>query len=589
MLANAVPDFVTAPGRTIALGNWARLVSAGVQAPTIDLLALDTNAYTASDGTATGTLQGSIGSIGFTSGYGAARYIDISFTWNAADGAYENPLLGALDTLQFASPDDALDLVDFSLYAAPALPASTLAPYDTVIGQSGAYLGSTTLLSASGVVAPSWPFTTQSGIAAAAMSFIGSIANNAGCWVLASEIAALAGAPLPVTGSLGGIPGQASGEWFVAYDGPVQKNTNWIALLATGDVVSFVNPDGSGHITTVVSGSGANANVVDNASVMLGSIVLNSANDGSAADVRVFGPHPITGELNGVDPASVVIYRLDAPVVTPVQAMSAVDAGAAVPLASLFSASDPAGNAVTEYQIYDTNGATNFDVAGQVMSADLPWQPIEVGTLQNVSLLTSAGSFDDTIGIRAGNGSFWGDWTSISLAPAVDFTDQSTGATGQAVLSPIAAGGPSYLQWQYNVSSGDTMDLTCTVPNAFICGGSGGGSITVISGENVIWGGSGASFITSGSGDDTIFASLGGPGIADTIANFHAGDMLTIWGYQAGNDRTVIDSWQNGATLRLTDNAGDALGAINFVGLSPAQLAQMASYTGSSYLLMIHQ
>ncbi|MEJ0049399.1 MAG: hypothetical protein WDN04_27335 [Rhodospirillales bacterium] len=61
---------------------------------------------------------------------------------------------------------------------------------------------------------------TPFGIAAVAAQFVGQAWNNQGCWVLASTIAAEAGAGLPVQSTAVGVAGRANGEWAVIYNGP---------------------------------------------------------------------------------------------------------------------------------------------------------------------------------------------------------------------------------------------------------------------------------------------------------------------------------------------------------------------------------
>jgi len=98
---------------------------------------------------------------------------------------------------------------------------------------------------------------TPASIAAAAQSYVGDVWNMNGCWVLASDIAAKAGTSLPATSPLVGITGISNGEWIVAYDGTLTPNANWANSVTTGEMVSFITASGTGHITTVVSGSGA--------------------------------------------------------------------------------------------------------------------------------------------------------------------------------------------------------------------------------------------------------------------------------------------------------------------------------------------
>ncbi len=178
------------------------------------------------------------------------------------------------------------------------------------------YLGSATVVTQpkfSGAVPAQ---ATPDSIAAVAQGFVGQAWNMDGCWVLASAIAADAGTSLPVQSTAIGLPGQANGEWIVAFNGPDGQSGNWQSQVKEGEVVVIGTAGGGGHITTCVSGSGASAMLVDNATYVNGSgKVTNLANDGSSSDIVVAAPHLASQEWAGVAASSVVIYELDTPIV----------------------------------------------------------------------------------------------------------------------------------------------------------------------------------------------------------------------------------------------------------------------------------
>ena len=168
-----------------------------------------------------------------------------------------------------------------------------------------------------------------------------------GCWVLTSAIAAEAGASLPVQTTAIGIPGQANGEWIVAFNGPAGETGNWQSIVHAGEMVVFGTLGGGGHITTCVSGSGSSAMLVDNITyVNARGKITNPANDGSSADVIVATPHAASQEwASAQGPRLVVIYELDTPVVTTKVASLSLACMASQSLASLFTASDPINRA----------------------------------------------------------------------------------------------------------------------------------------------------------------------------------------------------------------------------------------------------
>jgi len=238
-----------------------------------------------------------------------------------------------------------------------------------------------------------------------------------GCWVLASTIAAEAGAALPVQSTALEIAGKPSGEWIVAYNGPVSSNSNWQSLVHTGDIVAFVPAGGGGHITTCVSGSGSTAELIDNITYEnYNGTIENSANDGSSSDIVVEAPHSAAQEFAGANAADVVIYRLDTPVVTAAASASTTTA-APLALSSLLSATDPAGKSITKYQIYDSASGATFTVAGVSETAHSASAAITATTLSSVTLSdTAAGT--DTVDARAYNGTYWGDWQTLTVTVA---------------------------------------------------------------------------------------------------------------------------------------------------------------------------
>src|SRR5271157_1231586 len=142
--------------------------------------------------------------------------------------------------------------------------------------------------------------------AAVADRFVGQAWNMYGCWVLASTIAAEAGASLPVQSTAIGVPGQSNGEWIVAFNGPAGQSGNWQSMVTAGEIVVIGTPGGGGHITTCVSGSGSSAELVDNITYINGSgQIQNPANDGSSSDVLVAAPHLASQEWAGVQASSV--------------------------------------------------------------------------------------------------------------------------------------------------------------------------------------------------------------------------------------------------------------------------------------------
>ena len=367
----------------------------------------------------------------------------IVFTYQASTGQYVNATYGNLSQLKFDTGTNLGDTATISVFGTSnASLATSYASNPLILSQNPTYFtdyGSVAVVT--GSTATAAPATaTPASVVNAALSYVGDAWNDDGCWVLASDISAKAGATLPLTSTAVGIAGVANGEWFVAYDGPVSANGNWINNLTAGEIVSFETTSGGGHITTVVSGKGSSAELVDNITYVNGSgTILDSANDGSVNDIIVQAPHAAMQEFSGVNAATVVVYELDAPVVTNTVASASVCEGASVSLAADFSATNPeAGQAVSQYQVYETNSADPLTLSGVTDKAAV--SVVTACTLTSLaglglSATTTTGS--DTIEVRAYNGSYWGDWTALTVTVVPP--------TPETAVAAIASTGPSLL------------------------------------------------------------------------------------------------------------------------------------------------
>ncbi len=137
-------------------------------------------------------------------------------------------------------------------------------------------------------------------------------------------------------------------------------------------------------------------------------------------------------------------------------------------------------------------------------------------------------------------------WTPVIPTPsaAVYFaiqditTNVTTTAVGDVYTGPVSG-----LQHQYINVSADNLNITSSVPNAFIRSGSGMDAIDVsrANGNNVIDGASGSNFLTGGSGNDTFYMDDRNPTspIFSTIVNFHEGDSATVWGVNATDFKLI--------------------------------------------------
>ncbi|HUN41690.1 MAG TPA: putative Ig domain-containing protein [Acetobacteraceae bacterium] len=411
--------FVDSTATSISLAEMFG-VTAGSSDPTyLVLTMLDRSEYTAGASGATGTLTGNGHTLSLSSLGGDGRGAGIVFTYQASTGLYYNSTYGYLNQLVYNSSSSAGDVTNLSLFGMSNLSeANSFASNPDLMMEVDAsgYIGSATVVTSPGYIATVPAQATPDSIAAAANSLVGDAWNMDGCWVLASTISAEAGASLPVQSTLVGLPGQANGEWIVAFNGPAGQSGNWQSMVTAGEMIVFEPAGGGGHITTCVSGSGSTAMLVDNITY-IGSNgqILNSANDGSSSDVLISAPHLASQEFAGVSASTVVIYELDTPIVTANVTSDSLACNASQSLGGLLSATDPANKAITSWQIYDTASNDDLVLNGTDYSDHSASNALTASSLVAVSLLAGASPTSDTLQVRAYNGSYWGDWTSLGV------------------------------------------------------------------------------------------------------------------------------------------------------------------------------
>ena len=385
-----------------------------------------------------------LGGLGYLSGNGARSantivapdgedFGYVIFQYDAKTGQYYNSSLGYWNDITYVAPtgsDHAETLSVFSFKNGTSFTLSNVTDYgDLSIVTEGAFTN---------------PFPgavngqgTPEEICAIAQSYVGKVWNNEGCALLVQVVAGLAGSSLPIsvfaTSHTDPTPAQPNGEWVVAYDGHIQTNPTYAAVEAIvrpGDVVSLGWTDGSGHDFIVVSGSGADAQVIDNSD-----FGTNSAHDGSSSDIIIQPAHSLDALLQqegSAIPASIEVYRLDTPVITAQASPVSLPAQSHLALAGLITASDPAGKAITAYQLYDSAGS-HFIVGGADETAQSAATALSVDSLAGVALVGGTSSGSDTVEVRAFNGTYWGDWQAVTVAGAPALTaSQAIGGAADA-------------------------------------------------------------------------------------------------------------------------------------------------------------
>ncbi|MBI5923661.1 MAG: DUF4214 domain-containing protein [Betaproteobacteria bacterium] len=474
---------VASPGAQYSFSSLVSM-TAGSLPEYLVVTGMDYDRYTVTSKGDLGTLSGNGNTLSFKA-LGLNYAFGVMFTHT--DQGYYNSTYGSLSDLAFKTSTDNYRNEYLSLYGfgTAGKTDATLATqigndlasanFDgTVFMQTGVYhpggteysasnyLGSLDVVTRTGHTDATPNLATPNEVVAVAKSFIGETWNDNGCWVLVSNIAAAAGATLPLTAARARpeeTPPVANGQWFVAYNSvetPVEQQPNWTSLLRPGDMVIANNTCG-GHIATVVEGFGAGARIIDNGGA-------GSANDGSANDILIGPAHRPNALTFPNDFGHVVIYRLDAPVIADVSPL-AIAGNATAAIAPLISVSDPRGGGIVGYQIYDTNAdaGCSFIVGGTSLTAHSPESAISVDAAGFADVRFAAGSAEggDAIMVRAYNGRYWGDWQDIdvalgaSLQPAVLSATASElklhGGESVALTSLVSASSPDSTISYYNV------------------------------------------------------------------------------------------------------------------------------------------
>jgi hypothetical protein len=129
-------------------------------------------------------------------------------------------------------------------------------------------------------------------------------------------------------------------------------------------------------------------------------------------------------------------------VVTPLNANIVALSGQTFAASSLFTASDPDGDTIRQYDLRDTGtGGGRFLVNGGVKSAN---RDIIVSATQLAQVAYRAGKGTDTLSVRANDGTQWGAWSNFTV----------TGLTASHISPFSTSAGEDALRLGWNNGSG---------------------------------------------------------------------------------------------------------------------------------------
>ena len=192
--------------------------------------------------------------------------------------------------------------------------------------------------------------------------------------------------------------------------------------------------------------------------------------------------------------------------------------------------------------------------------------------------------------------------TTVSLAEARAGRIQVGAGAGQ--FGTENDGPVGYLRWQFITTVSDSLLVGAMGPDTFLHTGAGNDALAVVGGRNVLDGGTGSNWLVGGAGAadgaDTFFLSglldAASPATWDTVVNFHGGDMLTVWGFDAGRDSYAWSdglgaAGYTGATLSFSGNGREGMDKVTLAGLTsmdPTLAVTTGSVGGRSYLAVTH-
>jgi hypothetical protein len=203
-----------------------------------------------------------------------------------------------------------------------------------------------------------------------------------------------------------GIPIGSLSHTYTALDLFRYSSPSVRQLVASN--AAYFSPDGGNtHLSSFNTlsngdaGDWANGGGNDSYNAFIGSGVAEPV---SANDLRVM-------DAIGWDSAAAKIDT--PPVVTPVSVNVAAASGQTFAAASLFTASDPEGDTITQYDLKDTGaGGGHFAVNSVTQPVN---QEIIISTAQLAQTIYQAGSAADGLMVRAYDGTQWGAWASFTV------------------------------------------------------------------------------------------------------------------------------------------------------------------------------
>ncbi|MGN1285088.1 MAG: hypothetical protein ACI4XG_00615, partial [Bradyrhizobium sp.] len=296
-----------------------------------------------------------------------------------------------------------------------------------------------------------------------------------------------------------------------------------------------------------------------------------------------------------------------APIVTAPN-VTVVAGETSAPATSLFSATDPDGDPITQYAFWDTGGSGHWVVNGVAQPANTEID-VSAANLSQVSYVFGPpGSTPDTLYIRANDGYEWGGWTAFTAPPGADVapvvtaqnvtaTHGETSALASSLFSATDTDGNAITQyafwdtggsghWMVNgVAQQANTEIDVSAANlsqvsyVFGPGGSPADTLYVRANDGFLWGAWTAFTATPGPDHAPVVIAPNvtvTPGETTTLAS----SLFTTT--DADNDTmTQFAFWDTGGSGHWVVN-GVAQAANTEIDVSAANLSQVSYVFGAS-------
>ena len=290
----------------------------------------------------------------------------------------------------------------------------------------------------------------------------------------------------------------------------------------------------------------------------------------------------------------------------PVETVSNVSAthGESFAASSLFTYSDPVGNAATKYDVWDTGGGGGyFALNGTALGAN---QNNIITAAQLSQLSYQSGSGANTLWVEANDGTVWGPWsTAFKVTAPIDTgpveTVSNVSATyGESFAAsslftysdPVGSAATEYDVWDTGGGGGyfalngtalganqNNIITAAQLSQLSYQSGSGANTLWVEANDGTVWGPWSTAFKVTAPIDTGPVETVSN--VSATHGESFAASSLFTYSDPVGSAATEYDVWDTGGGGGYFALNGTALGANQNNIITAAQLSQLSYQSGS--------